>query len=240
MRTPLLPRLRFSTHIRHLLYLRRLISAFDATHSLTERGSSIHGAPPLLRSLVFFLSSPPPPTQKKAALLLARSTTTARLSSPATPPATATATIKKREAAEKERRRCCPDALLVRAVEALGRVYMHREAALVDDSGSGGGAASAATAAGGGGAGEEEEEQLQQQQAEEMSMLQPMPFSVKMRELVVWATNTVLPVLVGDGGGVGSSIDMAEAGGGTPGELGVHPVTDIIYLVICHILGGWF
>lgn len=157
--------------------------------------------------------------KKKAALVLARSTTTARLASSAlsAPAATATATAaKKRDAEERESRRRCPDALLVRAVEALGRVYMHREAALS----SGGGAAATATAAApqeGGGAAEE-----QLQQAEEMSMLQPMSFSVKMRELVVWATNTVLPVLVGGGGSGGLGVDMAEGGGGTPGELSVH------------------
>ena len=142
---------------------------------------------------------------------MARSATTARLSPPLTPPVITTAAAKKREAEDKDRRRRCPDALLVRAVEALGRVYMHREAALVDDSGgnaSGSGAASAAVKEEGGGA------------EEEMSMLQPMPFSVKMRELVVWATNTVLPVLVGDGGDGGSAgVDMVEGGGGTPGEL---------------------
>lgn len=33
---------------------------------------------------------------------------------------------------EEEYRRC-PDALLVRAIEALGRIYMHREAALAGD-----------------------------------------------------------------------------------------------------------
>lgn len=39
----------------------------------------------------------------------------------------------------KEEEKRCPDALLVRAIEALGRVYMHREAALLvgEDSGAG-------------------------------------------------------------------------------------------------------
>ncbi|CAM9742427.1 unnamed protein product, partial [Pylaiella littoralis] len=155
----------------------------------------------------------------EAVLVLARSTATARLSSAATPALCITAaTAKKREAEEEEHRRRCPDALLVRAVEALGRVYMHREAALVvEGSGGGGGVASAGAVAqqgggggggGGGGAGGgavprvEEEQQQQQQEAEEMSMLQP--------------TNTVLPVLVGGvNGGGGFGIDTAE-GGGTP------------------------
>ena len=37
------------------------------------------------------------------------------------------------KAAEEKERRRCPDALLLRALEALGRVYMHREAAHVGD-----------------------------------------------------------------------------------------------------------
>lgn len=36
---------------------------------------------------------------------------------------------------QNERRlRRCPDAILVRAIETLGRVFMHREAALIGDS----------------------------------------------------------------------------------------------------------
>lgn len=164
---------------------------------------------------------------------MARSATTARLSAAAAGPSRplpTTAAAKKREAEERERRRRrCPDSLLVRAVEALGRVYMHREAALVDSGTNGGGDAAASVA-----------QQQQQQQdgeaaapggaadaataadEEEMSTLRPMPFSVKMRELVVWATNTVLPVLVGGvGGGSGApapGVDVVEDGG-TPGEL---------------------
>lgn len=88
---------------------------------------------------------------------------------------------------------------------------MHREAALVGDNSSGN-APTVATVAGGGSAAA----------GEDMSMLlQPMPFSVKMRELMVWATNTVLPVLVGGGGGGGgggAAVDMVEEGG-TPGKL---------------------
>lgn len=52
-----------------------------------------------------------------------------------------------------------------------------------------------------------------------MQLLLPMPFSVKMRELMLWATNTVLPVMARARGGAGG---VAKAGGeaGTPGELG--------------------
>ncbi|CAM9302189.1 unnamed protein product, partial [Ectocarpus sp. 4 AP-2014] len=144
----------------------------------------------------------------EAALVLARSATTTRLSSSSTSTSsslttttTTTATAKREDEEEVSLRRRCPDALLVRALEALGRVYMHREAAVVGDSSSGNPPAAFAdegSAAAG----------------EDMSMLlQPMPFSVKMRELMVWATNTVLPVLVGGGGGGGAAVDMLEEGG---------------------------
>lgn len=84
---------------------------------------------------------------------------------------------------------------------------MHREAALVGDNVSGGGNTPTTAVAGGGSAAAA---------GEDVSMLlQPMPFSVKMRELMVWATNTVLPALVGVGG---AAVDMVEAAG-TPGKL---------------------
>jgi len=161
---------------------------------------------------------------KQAVLVLARSTATARLSAAAdcSAPVPTTAAAKKREDKERERRRRrCPNGLLVRAVEALGRVYMHREAALVDSGGGSDGdaAASAAqqqrddgTSALGGAAG------VNAASEEEMSTLRPMPFSVKMRELVVWATNTVLPVLIGGTGNGTPGVHMVEDGG-TPGEL---------------------
>lgn len=83
---------------------------------------------------------------------------------------------------------------------------MHREAAVVGDNSSG----NPPTAVG---------DEGSSAAGEDMSMLlQPMPFSVKMRELMVWATNTVLPVLVGGGGGGGAAVDMVEEGG-TPGKL---------------------
>lgn len=164
-----------------------------------------------LTSLPFLVLFPPPlpPLQIQAVLILARIATTARLSSssrniPIASIATATA-VKRESEGDKTLRRRCPNALLVRAVEALGRVYMHREAAMVGDGNN-------LAGVGGGGSAEE----LQREEEEEVaSMLQPMPFSVKMRELMVWATGTVLPVLVGSGG-VGG--DVVEDGGRTPGE----------------------
>lgn len=52
-------------------------------------------------------------------------------------------------------------------------------------------------------------------------MLLPMSFSLGMRELMVWATDSVLPVLSGGGsGGVGDGgkYDMGPPEGWTPGE----------------------
>ncbi|CAN0076673.1 unnamed protein product, partial [Ectocarpus sp. 12 AP-2014] len=145
----------------------------------------------------------------EAVLVLARCATTTRLSSSSastsssltTTTTTTTATAKREDEEKKSLRRRCPDALLVRALEALGRVYMHREAAVVGDNSSG----NPPTAVAGEGSAAA---------GEDMSMLlQPMSFSVKMRELMVWATNTVLPVLVGGGGGGGAAVDMGEDGG---------------------------
>lgn len=65
-------------------------------------------------------------------LTLARATADTRLS-PVTLSKTVPAAGSKAARSAEERRRQCPDALVVRAVEALGRVYMHREAALVGD-----------------------------------------------------------------------------------------------------------
>ncbi|CAM9531234.1 unnamed protein product [Ectocarpus fasciculatus] len=152
----------------------------------------------------------------EAVLVLARSATTSRLSSSpvstsssltTTTTTTTIATTTKREDKEKVSfRRRCPDALLVRALETLGRVYMHREAALVGDNVSGGGNTPTTAAAGGGSAAA-----AAAAAGGDVSMLlQPMPFSVKMRELMVWATNTVLPAFVG---GSGAAVDMVEAGG---------------------------
>ncbi|CAN0089684.1 unnamed protein product, partial [Laminaria digitata] len=131
----------------------------------------------------------------KAVLALARTSANARLSSPSSSSSSSST-----KAAEKEERRRCPDALLVRSLEALGRVYMHREAALVRDAS---GEMAGVFAA------------LGQQAA----LLLPMPFSLKMRELMVWATNTVLPVMARGRRGA----DGAEKAGGegTPGELGL-------------------
>lgn len=65
-------------------------------------------------------------------LTLARAIADTRLS-PVTLSKTVPAAGSKAARSAEERRRQCPDALVVRAVEALGRVYMHREAALVGD-----------------------------------------------------------------------------------------------------------
>ncbi|CAN0573437.1 unnamed protein product, partial [Ectocarpus sp. 12 AP-2014] len=68
----------------------------------------------------------------EAVLVLARSATTTRLSSPSASTSssltttTTTATAKREDEEKVSLRRRCPDALLVRALEALGRVYMHR------------------------------------------------------------------------------------------------------------------
>lgn len=64
---------------------------------------------------------------------MARVRVDARLSVMATIPAGGSAANDRAAAMEDIRR--CPDSLLVRAIEALGRVYMHREAALVGDVG---------------------------------------------------------------------------------------------------------
>lgn len=48
---------------------------------------------------------------------------------------------------------------------------------------------------------------------EEEAILRSMPFSVKMRELMVWTTNTVLPALAGLSGDVADGMV-----GATPGE----------------------
>lgn len=48
---------------------------------------------------------------------------------------------------------------------------------------------------------------------DEEAVLRPMPFSVKMRELMVWTTNTVLPALAGLPGDVADGMV-----GATPGE----------------------
>ncbi|CAB1097831.1 unnamed protein product [Ectocarpus sp. CCAP 1310/34] len=168
----------------------------------------------------------------EAVLVLARSATTTRLSSSSASTSSAlmttttTATVKREDEEKVSLRRRCPDALLVRALEALGRVYMHREAAVVGDSSSGNLPAAVAdegSAAAG----------------DDMSMLlQPMPFSVKMRELMVWATNTVLPVLVGGGGGGGPAVDMVEEGG-TPGAAAVRALAGGVFGVVVLLASEW-
>lgn len=47
---------------------------------------------------------------------------------------------------------------------------------------------------------------------EQEALLLPMAFSLKMRELMVWTTGTVLPAIAGE------STDMELLGQGTPGE----------------------
>ena len=62
-------------------------------------------------------------------------------------------------------------------------------------------------------------------------LLQPMPFSVKMRELMVWATNTVIPVM-GRVRGSGGADGVPKAGAeGTPGELGWAGLSPVVFVV---------
>lgn len=66
-----------------------------------------------------------------------------------------------------------------------------------------------------------------------------MPFSVKMRELMVWTTNTVLPVLAGLSGDVADGMVSA-----TPGECPLFSnaskvsqfaggMTQLMFLLVC-------
>lgn len=67
---------------------------------------------------------------KKLTLSLARERADARLYAVDSSPAGGVAKVSSQN---EWRLRWCPDAILVRAVETLGRVFMHREAALVGD-----------------------------------------------------------------------------------------------------------
>lgn len=87
----------------------------------------------LFLSLRVFLAFGVPCTFCKAVLALAQTKADARLSAVNQPDMNVNTNAKAAARSAEDERRRCPDALLVRAVEALGRVYMHREASLVGD-----------------------------------------------------------------------------------------------------------